>query len=152
MCWLVHDGWGREEARRRNWDYSKGRWIEVVSREQTFPSSKHTAKHPSAHTPPASIRIHQPFTSPTCPVFILPPVTSIPICLPCLLISVDGIQQFLKHTRCQSPQIAIHLLLYLQGAQGACAGMCAGSGWLCGWVAARDTLRTTWCACVPWQA
>ncbi len=36
------------EEGRHSWDYSKERWIEVVSREQTFPSSEHTTQHPSA--------------------------------------------------------------------------------------------------------
>lgn len=81
MCWFL-DGWLRGEARHHNWDYSKERWIVVVSREQTFPSSKHTSHYPSAHPkvslPSITPSLHLP------PVFILRPVTSVlftPTCL-----------------------------------------------------------------------
>lgn len=48
MCLCKMNG-ERGEVVRRNWDYSKERWIDrVVSREQTFPSSKHTSQLPSA--------------------------------------------------------------------------------------------------------
>ena len=39
--------------------------------------------------------------------------------------SADGIQQFLKHTRCHSPRLAIHLPPYHTG-KGACADTWAG--------------------------
>lgn len=74
--WMV-----KREGKAAQRDYSKKRWIEVVSREQTFPSSKHATQHPSAH-PEASLTSitpsrHRP------PAFILPPVTPIPFSLTC---------------------------------------------------------------------
>lgn len=114
-----------------------------MSREQTFPSSEHTTQHPSAHPSASLLSITPSLHLPPAFIFYLPVIHPFLQNLSQAKVRV-GIQQFLKHTRCHSPQLAIHLALYLGRAyeQERC-GLAAR-----GWTAVSDTLRTTWCSCV----